>query len=419
MTSQLRVWILSGLAAASGLFGCADHLVLPKAPTELHEASPPTPRQPERAVTEAPPTDAHHEGERHGPVVIGEKVPLGIETQEPHAVPGAPPSAAHPRGTLYVAWGNTSPSDVGAYLGEWDIEAGVFLSKKRTRDCDLVCDVRIARSGASVVLASQARDVLSIEVFDATLTSRGRTELDRSESGMIDPVLDADERFIVVGKWVEQPPVKAAVSVGDYRVQPHEALSVYVVDAKTSKVLGSRLFRGDHLLMPFSPWRRHRPLRIDTQQGSSAAFIGLPEERRAIVQRVSLPSLKTEAERVIPNLDLTRASVDLEPLGARGVLVTSLRSYTTLTSKLAPSGQEAVRESLHLVFDASRGSLVAAGEAPGKIGAVPVIAGRVVPSNSGEPILAFGQHLLLQPGETPSIALISGNPPKSASPTKP
>lgn len=395
------------------LSACAAHPASPKAPAELPKApitawSAPT-AGPVQSASPKPADDSQRK--RSGPVALGEKVPLDIEAVEPVAVPGAAPSVDHPRGTLYFAW-RSAEADFGIYLGEWGISEGVFLSKKKLRDCPPLCDLHLTRAGQSVVLVEHVEDDLSVEVFDATLTSRARVHLERSPSGVHEPVVDADDRFIVVGKWVTAPPVKAPVAVDPLLVQATEALSVHVVDVKTWKTVGSRVFRGDHLLIPFGPWRRHRPLRIDTQKGSAWAFVGLPEERRAIVQRVSLPSLKTEAERVIPNLDLTRASVDLEPLGSRGVLVTSLSGYTTLSSKLVPSGEAPPRVAQHLVFDASRGSLFAETEAPRKIGAIPVVAAPEEPAG-GTPILAFGQHIVLELSEGGHLTLISGEPQRS------
>jgi hypothetical protein len=217
----------------------------------------------------APPA-AHAEPTRAA-VEVG--VTPGLDLQ---LAPLEAPSAAHPWGTVALAWHEMDASLVDHLrIGEWDLSAGRFVKVRTLRDLTMSdCGIRLARAKSSLLVLASG---ISAPGSATELLELGLDLVEQGAVSFADGFLASlvvDARFVAVGTY----------EAGEYHVR--------LLDAPTLALLTTRTFAG-----PLTPWPvqdlSSHALRFD----AGHLHVALAEQEPRFV-RLLLPSLATDASAV-------------------------------------------------------------------------------------------------------------------------
>jgi hypothetical protein len=199
-------------------------------------------------------------------------------------VPGEPPSAAHPWGTVVLYggdWDRARDEDVLVAV-EWDLSSERVV-RRTAIDRRLTSSVAAARDGAVTYLfveGSGSPNVLY--TLDARERVTARLELTAGRA----PAIAVDGRWVVVAAQETRDPVLPRGRESGWA--PSVVYHARAIDRATGRIAGARVFRGDVLLSP--------PARPSTQALALAggrAVVSLPMLDRARLVLADLPSLRT------------------------------------------------------------------------------------------------------------------------------
>jgi hypothetical protein len=215
---------------------------------------------------------------------------LGIKAHgEIAAVEGASPSDAERSGTLFLAWCEASPDSV--VLAEVSIDSQRILRRKVVRQRG-ASHVALGRSGARVILAIGSDASVEVLAFDKQLGEEASIKL-REGSW---PSLVANDSTIALATYETREPIIARRATRDRAAwAPEHVLHVRVLDPSTLAIKNARVFEGKELLRPHFMGKLE-PHVLALHGGR--LYVALADVDPTIVA-LGLPSLKTEAERVL------------------------------------------------------------------------------------------------------------------------
>lgn len=192
--------------------------------------------------------------------------------------PLAAPSAAHPWGTIAMAWCVEGVSSSQILAGEWDLEAARMVRTRALAStrCD-ARDLRLVRSrellflAASYSTADAPQELLRLGL---DLVEQERVSL--AEGSMASLV--GGDRFVALGSYED----------GRYHVR--------VFDPETLEVLGARKLQGEARMIPWPRTERSaHALRLE----AGRLYVALANQDPKILG-LRLPSLATEVSYVFP-----------------------------------------------------------------------------------------------------------------------
>ncbi|CAN5892476.1 hypothetical protein BH11MYX4_BH11MYX4_11000 [soil metagenome] len=240
------------------------------------------------------------------------------------------PSAAHPWGTVALAWRAVDAALVDHLrIGEWDLRAGQLSRVRTLRDGGLSDGgIRLARAGDKLLILSSG---LSAPGSATELIQLGLDFVEQGSVVFADGFLASlavDGRFIAVGSY----------ETGNYHVR--------LVDAATLAVVAARKFRG-----PLAPWPAQELSSHALRLEAGHLYLALAEPDPRFV-RLRLPSLVTDGSTVfrIPQAHrsgYTSASLSAPPAALsfdsgndRQLLASDLRILAPLPARTAPKEDE-------------------------------------------------------------------------------
>jgi hypothetical protein len=211
------------------------------------------------------------------------------------------PSAEHAWGTIMLAWCESGgPNRAAAvHIGEWGLREGRWMDRRAIRRpayCPL--QISLARSAGRLVLVTGSIwNTAEIIVLERGIRGSFEETNALTFEDAYGPSVDADENVLALGVYEKRTPV-LQMPASSSTSAPLHVLHVRLLEASTLRILGARVFRGDHLLRPHQvPGQAGHALRIL----AGRLFVAVPDDEPRIVS-LRLPSLGTERERtfVVP-----------------------------------------------------------------------------------------------------------------------
>jgi len=261
----------------------------------------------------------------------GDAVEVGVvPALDLQLAPLEAPSAAHPWGTVALAWHATDTSFVDHLrIGEWDLRTGRFVKVRTLRDRALIdCGIRLARAGDTLLVLSSGVSA------PGSATELIQLGLDLVEQGSVTfadgflASLAVDARFIAVGSY----------EAGSYHVR--------LLDAATLAILTASKFRG-----PLAPWPAQELSSHALRLEAGHLYVALAEPDPRFV-RLLLPSLAIDASAVfrIPqahrsgytsaSLSALPAPLSFDSGNDRHLLSSELRILAQVPARTAPKEDE-------------------------------------------------------------------------------